>query len=105
MESKLRIPIDNLNYLRCKKVMHSKKSFELLKKEIMDMNETDLIDFDKKYHSLVYEEYNKLFDKLSKLDKKLSKSKVSDEDYDNYEKQKQLCFDFIEMEGKFYECM
>ena len=103
MQSILKIPVDNLNYLRCKTIMSSKKNFEILKEELMNYNEIELIEFDNKYKSLVYTEYNKLFDKLDKLDKKLCSRNVKNTDYENYEKQKKLCDDFVEMEGKFYD--
>jgi hypothetical protein len=103
MQSILKIPVDNLNYLRCKTIMSSKKKFEILKEELMNYNEIELIEFDNKYKSLVYTEYNKLFDKLDKLDKKLCSRNVKNTDYENYEKQKKICDDFVEMEGKFYD--
>jgi len=68
--------------------MSSKKKFEILKQELMNYNEIELIEFDNKYKSLVYTEYNKLFDKLDKLDKKLCSRNVKNTDYENYEKQK-----------------
>ena len=103
MQSFLKIPVDNLNYSRCKNIMNSKKKFETLKQELMNYNEQEQIEFDKQYKSLVYIEYNKLFDKLDKLNKKLCSKTVKNTDYENYEKQQKLCDDFVEMEGRFYD--
>ena len=43
MQSILKIPVDNLNYLRCKTIMSSKQKFEILKQELMNYNEIELI--------------------------------------------------------------
>ena len=103
MQSFLKIPVDNLNYSRCMKIMNSKKKFETLKQELMNYNEQEQIEFDKQYKSLVYTEYNKLYDKLDKLNKKLSSKNVKNTDYENYDKQLKLCDDFVEMEGRYYD--
>ena len=103
MQSILKIPLDNLNYSRCKTIMSSKNKFEILKQELMNYNEIELIEFDNKYKSLVYTEYNKLYDKLDKLNKKLSSKNVKNTDYENYDNQLKLCDDFVEMEGRYYD--